>query len=265
MSQNKRKLIHLIYGIFLSVIIVITAISIIYACYSIYGGEKGNFSREAVALWFSKLDVLIYLSLGAVIIGFVLSLALPIEKGEKRKKTSENYSMTRSRLAKRVSLEKCSYELASNIRGERRIRLIARCICIALYSVAAIPLLIYICNPQNYDKYEINESIIPAVAFVIIWCVLAFIYCLLFALINFKSIKREISFLKEAIAQKATVSKEECEDDNTQTARNTVINCIRGAILAVAIVFIIEGVSNGGMADVLGKAIRLCTECIGLG
>ena len=28
---------------------------------------------------------------------------------------------------------------------------------------------------------------------------------------------------------------------------------------------ILLGILNGGMADVLGKAIRICTECIGLG
>ncbi|MBQ8341826.1 MAG: thioredoxin [Clostridia bacterium] len=40
---------------------------------------------------------------------------------------------------------------------------------------------------------------------------------------------------------------------------------VRGVILAVGIVFVVLGVLNGGMADVLGKAIRICTECIGLG
>ena len=40
---------------------------------------------------------------------------------------------------------------------------------------------------------------------------------------------------------------------------------VRLAVLIVAIVFIILGVMNGGMADVLGKAINICTECIGLG
>ncbi len=39
----------------------------------------------------------------------------------------------------------------------------------------------------------------------------------------------------------------------------------RIALLAVAIVFIVLGVRNGGMRDVLQKAIRICTECIGLG
>ena len=40
---------------------------------------------------------------------------------------------------------------------------------------------------------------------------------------------------------------------------------MRGAILVVGIVCLVLGILNGGMADVLGKAIRICTECIGLG
>ena len=40
---------------------------------------------------------------------------------------------------------------------------------------------------------------------------------------------------------------------------------VRGVIFAVAVVCIVLGIVNGGMHDVLNKAIRICTECIGLG
>ena len=39
----------------------------------------------------------------------------------------------------------------------------------------------------------------------------------------------------------------------------------RVAIGVVAVVLIVWGIANGGMADVLGKAINICTQCIGLG
>jgi hypothetical protein len=39
----------------------------------------------------------------------------------------------------------------------------------------------------------------------------------------------------------------------------------RGILLTVAVVMILLGINNGGVAAVLGKAIRICTECIGLG
>lgn len=40
---------------------------------------------------------------------------------------------------------------------------------------------------------------------------------------------------------------------------------IRAALLALAVVFIIAGIANGSMEDVLIKAVNICTECIGLG
>lgn len=39
----------------------------------------------------------------------------------------------------------------------------------------------------------------------------------------------------------------------------------RAALLALAILFVLLGVMNGGAGDVLMKAIAVCTECIGLG
>ena len=40
---------------------------------------------------------------------------------------------------------------------------------------------------------------------------------------------------------------------------------LRGILLMLAIVLIVWGVFNGGLYDVLVKAINICTECIGLG
>lgn len=43
------------------------------------------------------------------------------------------------------------------------------------------------------------------------------------------------------------------------------IHIIRAATLAVALGFIIIGISRGDAAVVLRKAIRICLECIGVG
>ena len=40
---------------------------------------------------------------------------------------------------------------------------------------------------------------------------------------------------------------------------------LRLVLLAVAVVFIIIGIRNGSMMAVVNKAIRICTECVGLG
>ena len=42
-------------------------------------------------------------------------------------------------------------------------------------------------------------------------------------------------------------------------------NTIRRVLLVAAIVLIIAGVFNGSALDVFGKAVKICTECVGLG
>ena len=46
---------------------------------------------------------------------------------------------------------------------------------------------------------------------------------------------------------------------------NKPTNIARYTILAVAILLIVLGVFNDGVTDVLQKAVKICTECIGLG
>ncbi len=50
-----------------------------------------------------------------------------------------------------------------------------------------------------------------------------------------------------------------------QTKNGKVILITRVAILTISICFIIIGICNGQMGEVLSKAAKLCTECIGLG
>ena len=40
---------------------------------------------------------------------------------------------------------------------------------------------------------------------------------------------------------------------------------IRRILLAAAVCFVVMGIFNGSMRDVLVKAIKICTECVGLG
>lgn len=60
------------------------------------------------------------------------------------------------------------------------------------------------------------------------------------------------------------------DHENKRTPDTTVshvryLTAVRIAVLTVAVLFIVLGIRNGGMGDVLAKAIRICTECIGLG
>lgn len=44
--------------------------------------------------------------------------------------------------------------------------------------------------------------------------------------------------------------------------RKTVIRVV---LCAVAVLLIVFGILNGGARDVLAKAVKICSECIGIG
>ena len=43
------------------------------------------------------------------------------------------------------------------------------------------------------------------------------------------------------------------------------LRAVKIAVLVAAVIFVIAGIFNGSMEDMLIKAINICTECVGLG
>ena len=48
-------------------------------------------------------------------------------------------------------------------------------------------------------------------------------------------------------------------------ASGSKVNVLRTALLVAALVLIVAGIFNGSARDVFGKAVKICTECVGLG
>lgn len=265
-SDKKKKLIFLIYGLIMSVVIIAVGALFIISCITIYrSAEDDPYSREVVAEAFSRIAIFVYILLFGIAAGVLLRLTVSSGKGDiddhiMDMKKRPNHRMIRNRLARKIDMQSCPPELSQKILRERTIRLISNCACSIVCTAAGFIALTYLLNAANFTD-EINKSIINAFAVTALWCFIAFdmtVACSL--LINNSSIKREISLIKEAIKISGVPSPQKCENDNY-----LAINIARACVLVVAVTFIVLGVLNGGMGDVLGKAIRLCTECIGLG
>lgn len=263
MSQKTRKTVRLIYGTCLSVLIIVSAVLLILSCCNIYI-EGNGFTREIVASNFKKIAIPVYAMLVTLVIGIILFIALPVEKNGKGKQKINN-RMVYERMKYKADVSKCDAELASKIKKERRIRFISFLVCTVLCVAASVPALIRILDTNNYDTYKINESIIPAAITAIVWGVIAFVLCSVLVIITNASLKREIALIKQAMVARVPAVEIPKTALEKSKRKNIVMWSIKGGIALVAVVLIVLGVLNGGMADVLGKAIRICTECIGLG
>lgn len=261
MTTEKKKIIHIIYGVFLSIITVAAAGCFIGACYGIF--KSGSFSREKVAESFSFIAVPVYLCLATVIGGFILEFFLPSEKNSE--KSSMKEETTLALLKSRLDTEKCEDELLKSIKRLEITGKVFKFVSLIVLAVCSVIFLIYACNPANFHQSDINSSMISAVIRLAVCLASPFIIAVFTAYYSKITINKEINLLKQAIAagagKKPDTAKKTC-DKKTVFVIKTVVVCI---LVIAGVVLLVYGAASGGTADVLTKAKNICTECIGLG
>ena len=69
----------------------------------------------------------------------------------------------------------------------------------------------------------------------------------------------------QAVISIYKAKREAVSDKTAEAAKDRKLRITRFALFAVAFTFVIAGILNGSMMDMLRKAVKICTECIGLG
>ena len=167
------------------------------------------------------------------------------------------------------------------------------------FAVCMLPILLYITNGAHFaltDAEGLDHSIVSMIAYVVPWTVIGLACLVVATVLQGRSIQREAdaatALMKEAAAAKAAeAAKAGAESAKTAEAPSTDAESakapsaskaaaplyntspetahrrilIRRVLLVAAVIFVVLGVQNGSMKDVLVKAIRICTECVGLG
>lgn len=252
-----------IYSILLGIVIVIAGICLMAGCLSIYNSGDHPYSREIVAETFSGIAFPVYLCLGMTILGFVLEVIIPSVPA--KPKVEKSYTSILNRLHSNRDLTQCDDTIQNEIavlQKNRKLHVLIRTIILV---VASVIFLTYALNGNNFHSSEINGSMIKAM-YVLIPCLLvSFAYALFVSIHNEKSIRREIELMKQVpVAENSSTSNIE-ETDAKELNSQKKVRITRCAILAIGVFFLVYGFITGGTADVLAKAINICTECIGLG
>ena len=277
MSQTTIKRIHLAYGIVLSLLVITLGILLIASCLDIYHSGPRPFSVESVSEHFAGIALPFYLCLIWALGGFVLALALPIEKSRLKATASPQDTL------RRLSAKLDAAHQTESIRRERTLRLVLIGINAALYLIGATLSLIYLLNRANFPAQNANAEILNGALAVGINLALPFALSIALCFINKASVKREIMYVKQEMVKQShekiekAIQDEVVEQGNISLASVTkeksffvkrekeILLVVRCAVLVIGLVFVIVGMVNGGMADVVQKAIKICTECIGLG
>lgn len=251
MTNASAKRIRLIYGILLSVSIVIAGLSLMVCCTHLYQTGDHTYTPEKVAAYFSLIAIPIYVCLALVFGGFLLDLLLP-DNGKKKASTVPAYMLLARAKAKTLT---AGPVLTDDIAMEAKARSIRRWLTVGVLIVCCICFSLYGLNPGNFTE-DINSSVIRGFAAMAVCLVVPFAFAIYTVYRNNVSMKEEAWLRRQA---KLDIP------SPTKTFSQWPLLSARFFILAIAAGLLVLGLMGNGTRDVLTKAINICTECIGLG
>lgn len=277
------KNVRLYYGIFLSIVTAVCGAFFIAAVWNVYLSGDG-FTRERLVEslnTFALAPFIIWVV--ACFAGWVLWEVFPPESRRYKNDVRYNLYRQKKRMPETVSEElKASFEAVK--REEKIVKilwLVAAVICLA----AAVYTVVYLCLPSSFPSVE-NKSIpvFTMVKRVLPVVLAAFAVCCGVAVYEGKSAKKQLKEVQKlTVGEKVKIKPtlwQKWRDKAAEKADKKFyaglvkfmdftgkhyILFIRIAVACVCVSFVIAGIFNGGMNQVLQKAIKICTECIGLG
>ena len=275
MQENRKRLLKSVYGLCFSILTGLVGILFIMQAWSIFrSAEHGAYTAARISEHFVQISVPVIVWLLALFVNIVLGYVYPDEK-ERVKPYFETRERIR-RLEKRLPKDGTSRRLeTSDVIG-----LTVGCLALAFALVAVIVSLVYLFDksyaPILPEKiFTENNGMTDRLLRVLIWCGGAAMFLMAAVIVGDILGKKKEEKLKQKITQNAlngvrvTAKTTEEEKQTCKVMRfvksNKFLWIIRGVVGTIGFVFLIWGITNGGMHSVIEKAIKICTQCIGLG
>ena len=261
MTNKNVKLIMRICGIALSALLICVGILLIISCVSIYRLGDRPFTPENISNAFSKISIPVYVTLATVVAVAIFSLILP--RSEEKARGVLTKKNVLARLSARVDRNGQDENIIAKLDAEQKRRKIMLFVAVGLCILSAVPSLILVLSPSSYTA-DYNASVVTLSYVILPSAFLTMGICVAYNYLEGKSLDRSISLTKSALASQKGMAQKAPEAQIIDKGQKTVF-IFRTALLVVAFALLIVGIVGGGMADVLSKAVNICTECIGLG
>ena len=234
---------------------------IIAVCHLYFTGGRDPYSRERVGYYLCWLIAPSTLLVAGSVYGFILWRA----EGKKYVQKPIDKAMPLVIMQKKRPISVIDKESGEKALAQRKLRMVLRLAAGAVSLICLIPALIVALNKELYTIAALNDSIISVCIVVLPLSAVALAAWIVCAVFCKRSEEQELEILRSA----SVVSEVSCDASGILTKidekQEIITLAVRGVVLAAAITFIIIGITNGGMTDVLAKAVKICTECIGLG
>lgn len=254
MTQNTKKWVRRIYFALVSIALAAAAVMLMVQCVAIYRLGDSPFTRESIAQHFAPIAVPLYVCIGVVAVGFALSPLLPAAPDS----PPDRDAVTLRRLQAKTDLEACPADLTRAVCKTRRARNRHHRITLILLAVGTAAAWWYAWDPARYTEDKLAS--VANVTWVIALAMgIPFLYGVFTAYFCRRSVKSEIALLRTAPKEAVSPA------PKVQTKSERWMPYVQSSVLVVAVGMIVYGALEGGAFAMLAKAIKICTECIGLG
>ncbi len=264
MTERTIKRICFISSLALSALILLVAVLSICTAVGIYQSGDQPYTPESVANGFKTVAVPMVICAIWALFTWIIH---PVPENQ-RIRGEADLSASLSRISEKVEFEHAPAETVSEVKHEHKKRKIYLIFVISIYILCSLAVLVYLFLPESFSSDDFNSDILKCTLVVFGCMAFPFASSIVYVILTRKSIKKELSLLKSALAAQPKASTSTNPNNiKPMPRKNTalVINIVRCVLLLAGSILIVLGVFNGGEDDVLGKAIRICTECIGLG
>jgi len=210
------------------------------------------FTPQIVSEALSRVAPLFFAALGTAFAGLLLGV-----RDENAEKPVRDPALERDLIVSRVASP--GGEMAREHSRQRRIRLAGW----GSFGLCMIPVLIHLLQADHFPAAD-PEGMIASLALGTFPWIAAGIGGLMAAgVLEEKSVIRETEAARRQLqTEKAEGTRPSVPVKEDHTKKKEILQIV---MLLLAAAFIVTGILNGSMRDVLIKAINICTECIGLG
>ena len=261
-SERAGKILRLTLSIATLVMLTASAVLFVISSISINATGASPYTYESIGAAFRRIAIPVYITLALVVAsGIVLPFVTPDEK--KRAKAPRDALHRLKLLYRSRDLAAADAEAVASVNAERRLRFVLKTVNAAcLVLGVAVALAIGIFNKSVYldgiGYHALTRSVVNVVTLVLICLAPALLVAVVRIFIDHASAMREYAVV-EALPR-TRVTKHAGEG-----AESPILHIVQISVLVLAAAFVVLGIFNGGMEDVVQKAIKICTECIGLG
>ncbi len=269
--EKKKERFENYFPLTLSIAIILTGILYIIAvCHLYFTGGNQPFSRERVGEYLLWLAVPSAITVIMIVIGSVLRRI-----AGKDRFTSMYQGTATAAFRMKSRLKNLSHgfdynnapdSIKARIENQKAIKNKFLWTAIAITGVSLIPSFLILLDFDRYTIPNLNGDIASAAAVILGGAILSLIAWSAYAVVKSNAVEEELFAIKDAVRENPALYKNIPKDDKSSILESgKIISVLRIVILLLAAALIVLGVFNGGMSDVLAKAVKICTECIGLG